>query len=214
MIKKYFLIIFFGLFSLISLGQETSKTEVPKKAFIGLGVDASLSNNGHGSFYGAHLSLGKGRSNFKAGPLLHKRSSELTGGRISYSYILAGMDGEEQLDMGFQESNNGSCHISLYTYLQYINNTRLSYNRTREETVLYADTVIKDWNQVRLSTIEGAIGAEMEVKLFNYLQWRTCVGIGFYSYLNYVPAMYQSQTGLIFMISTGLDIPSFKRKKK
>jgi len=32
---------------------------------------------------------------------MHKRSSELTGGRISYSYILAGMDGEEQLGMGF-----------------------------------------------------------------------------------------------------------------
>ena len=214
MIKKYFLIILSGLFSLLSVGQETPKTEAPKKTFMGFGVDVSLSNNGHGSFYGAHLSLGKGRSNFKAGPLLHKRSSELTGGRISYSYILAGMDGEEQLGMEFPESNNSSWRISLYTYLQYINNTQLSYQRAKEETVLYADTIIKDWNLVRLSTIETAIGAEMDVKLFNYLQWRTCVGIGFYSYLNYIPRMYQSQTGLIFTISTGLDIPSFKKKKK
>ena len=214
MIKNYFLIILLGLCSLLSVGQETSTTEVPKKTYIGFGVDASVSNNGHGSFYGAHLSLGKGRSSFKAGPVLHRRSSELTGGRLSYSYILAGMDGEEQLGMGFRESNNGSCHISLYTYLQYLNNTKLSYQRAKEETTLYTDSVIKDWNQARLSTIEAAIGAEMEVKLFNYLQWRTCVGIGVYSYLNYIPGMYQSQTGLIFMISTGLDIPSFKKNKK
>ena len=124
------------------------------------------------------------------------------------------MDGEEQLGMGFPESNNGSWRISLYTYLQYINNTKLSYQRAKEETVLYADTVIKDWNQARLSTIEGAIGAEMDVKLFNYLQWRTCVGIGVYSYMNYIPGMYQSQTSIMFMITSGLDIPSFRKRKK
>ncbi|HWY12257.1 MAG TPA: hypothetical protein VN026_13075 [Bacteroidia bacterium] len=210
--KSYFLIVLFSLFSLLSEAQETFKKEAPKKMYLGFGVDASLSNDGHGSFYGAHLSLGKGRSSFKAGPVMHKRSSELTGGRISYSYVLAAMDGEEQLGMGFRESNNGSWRISLYTYLQYINKTKLSYQRVKEETVLYAGSIIKDWNQVRLSTIEAAIGAEMDVKLFNYLQWRTCVGIGVYSYLNYIPRMYQSQTGLIFMISTGLDIPTFKKK--
>ena len=214
MLKKYSLIVLFALYSLWLAGQGTSKTETPQKAYLGFGVDASVSNNGHGSFYGAHLSLGKGRSSFKAGPVLHRRSSELTGGRLSYSYILAGMDGEEQLGMGFPESNNGSCRISLYTYLQYINNTKLSYQRAKEETALYTDSIIKDWNQARLSTIEAVIGAEMDVKLFNYLQWRTCVGIGVYSYLNYIPGMYQSQTGLIFMISTGFDIPSFKKKKK
>ncbi len=214
MIKNYFLIVLFSLYSLLSAAQEALKKETPKKMYLGFGADASLSNDGHGGFYGAHLSFNKGRSSFKAGPVLHKRSSELTGGRLSYSYVLAGMDGEEQLGMGFPESNNGSWRISLFTYLQYINKTKLSYQRAKEETVLYADSIIKDWNQARLSTIEGAIGAEMDVKLFNCLQWRTCVGIGVYSYLNYIPAMYQSQTGIIFMISTGLDIPSFKKKKK
>ena len=44
---------------------------------------------------------------------------QLTGGRLSFTHILAGMDGEEQLGMGFPESGNGSCRISLFSYLQF-----------------------------------------------------------------------------------------------
>jgi hypothetical protein len=188
--------------------------EVPKKMYMGFGFDASLSNNGHGGFYGAHLTFSKGRGNFKLGPCLHQRSMQLTGGRISFSYVLAGMDGEEQLGMGFPESNNGSCRISLFTYVQYVNNTTLSYQRAKEETTLYADTIPRDWNKVKLSTIEGAIGAEIDVKLLSYIQWRSFVGIGLYSYLNPVIGMYQEPTGLMFMVGTGIDIPTFRKKKK
>lgn len=188
--------------------------ELPKKTRIGLGVDISLSNNGHGGFYGAHLTVTKGRNNFKAGPLMHQRSMQLAGGRLSYSYILAGMDGEEQMGISFPESNNGSCRISLFTYLQYVSNTTLSYTRAKEETQLYIDTIPVDWNAVRLSTIEGAVGAEIDVKFLGYLQWRTFVGLGLYSYLNPVQGMYQETTGLMFMIGTGIDIPTFKKTKK
>jgi hypothetical protein len=214
MIRNFFLIFLFSFSSFITVGQDSAKKETPKKPYLGFGVDASVSNNGHGSLFGAHFSLAKGRSNFKLGPCFHRRSSELTGGRLSFSYVLSGMDGEEQLGMGFPESNNGSWRISLYSYVQYLNNTKLSYQRAKEETVLYADSVVKDWNEARLSTVEGALGVEMDVKLFNYIQWRTSVGLGVYSYLNYIPGMYQGQTGLIFMICSGIDIPSFKKVKK
>jgi hypothetical protein len=186
-----------------------------KKSTLGFGLEASISNNGHGSFFGAHLTYGMGRSVFRIGPTVHKRTLEFSGARASFAYVLAGMDGEEQLGMGFSESNNGSCRISLYTTIQYINNTRLSYQRAKEETVLFADTTMtRDWNQVRLSTVELAVGAQIDVKLFDYLQWRTCVGLGGYTYLNYIPGMYQTRTGLIFMISSGIDIPTFKKKQK
>ncbi len=188
--------------------------ELPKKTRIGLGLDMSLSNNGHGGFYGAHLSVSKGRNSFKAGPVMHQRSMQLSGGRLSYSYILAGMDGEEQMGITFPESNNGSCRISLYAYLQYVSNTTLSYTRAKEETQLYIDTIPVDWNAVRLSTIEGALGAEIDVKLLGYVQWRTFVGLGLYSYLNPVRGMYQENTGLMFMIGTGIDIPTFRKNKK
>lgn len=188
--------------------------EAPKKMYMGLGVDVSLSNNGHGGFYGAHLTLSKARASFKLGPCLHQRSMQLTGGRLSFSYILAGMDGEEQLGMGFPESNNGSCRINLYAYLQYISNTKLSYQRVKEETALYTDTIPRDWNTVKLNTVEGAVGAELDVKLLNYIQWRSFVGIGLYSYLNPVAGMYQEPTGLMFMVGTGIDIPTFKKRKK
>lgn len=209
MLRSLYIIAF--LFSLM-----LCKAQEPvKKSAFGFGLEASISNNGHGSFFEGHLTAGRGRSTFRIGPTFHHRSGEFSGGRLSYAYVLAGMDGEEQLGMGFSESNNGSCRISLYTTLQYINNTKLSYQRAKEETVLYADTAVhRDWNQVRLSTVELAVGAQIDVKLLGYLQWRTCVGLGGYTYLNYIPGMYQSKTGLIFMISSGLDIPTFKKKKK
>ena len=188
--------------------------EVPKKMNLGVGVDVSLSNNGHGAFYGGHLSLSKGRKSFKIGPIIHKRSMQITGGRISYSYILAGMDGEEQMGMNFPESNNGSCRISLFAYLQYINNTGLSYHRAGEEASLSQDSTFRDWNKAKISTVEGAIGAEIDVKLLSYIQWRSFVGIGLYSYLNPIAGMYQEQTGLMFMVGTGIDIPTFKQRKK
>jgi hypothetical protein len=206
--KKY------GTIILVILCFGVLAQEAPKKMYQGFGVDASLSNNGHGGFYGAHLTLSKSRASFKLGPCLHQRSMQLTGGRFSFSYVLAGMDGEEQLGMGFPESNNGSCRISLFTYVQYVNNTTLSYQRAKEETTLYADTISRDWNKVKLSTIEGAIGAEIDVKFLNYIQWRSFVGIGLYSYLNPVAGMYQEPTGLMFMVGTGIDIPILKKKKK
>lgn len=192
----------------------TKAQEPPKKMYMGFGFDASLSNNGHGGFYGAHATFSKGRGNFRLGPCVHQRSMQLTGGRLSFSYILAGMDGEEQLGMGFPESNNGSCRISLFTYLQYVNNTGLSYQRAKEETTLSLDTIPRDWNKVKLNTIEGAFGAEIDVKILSYIQWRSFVGIGLYSYLNPVPGMYQETTGLMFMVGTGIDIPTFKKRKK
>lgn len=207
--RKFLFSIQFFLLTVFTHGQET-----PQKKHLGTGLDASLSNNGHGGFYGVHLAMTKGRSSFRLGPLMHQRSMQLVGGRLSYAYVLAGMDGEEQLGIGFPESGNGSCRVSLFAYLQYVNNTRLSYQRVNEETKLYADTIPRDWNTVKLSTIEGAIGAQMDVKLFSYIQWRTFVGLGLYSYLNPVPGMYQEPTGLMFMIGTGLDIPTFKRRKK
>lgn len=188
--------------------------EVPKKMNLGVGLDVSISNNGHGGFYGAHISLSKGRKSLKIGPVMYKRSMQVTGGRICYSYILAGMDGEEQLGMNFSESNNGSCRISLFSYVQYINNTGLSYHRSLEETSIFTDSVSRDWNKVKLSTVEGAIGVEIDVKLLSYIQWRSFAGIGMYSYLNPIAGMYQEQTGLMFMVGTGIDIPTFRKKKK
>lgn len=204
----------YGTIILVILCFGVLAQEAPKKMYMGFGFDVSLSNNGHGGFYGGHLTFSKGRGNFKLGPCLHQRSIQLTGGRLSFSYVLAGMDGEEQLGMGFPESNNGSCRISLFTYLQYVNNTTLSYQRAKEETTLYADTIPRDWNKVKLSTVEGAIGAEIDVKFLNYIQWRSFVGIGLYSYLNPVVGMYQEPTGLMFMVGTGIDIPSFKKAQK
>lgn len=208
--KQNIFLVVFLIFCVFGL----SAQEIPKKAHIGFGFDMSLSNNGHGGFLGGHLTISKGRSSLRFGPCVHQRSMQLTGGRLSYSYILAGMDGEEQLGMGFPESNNGSCRISLFTYLQFVNNTGLSYQRAKEETTLYADTIPRNWNTVKLTTIEGAVGAEIDVKLLSYIQWRSFVGIGLYSYLNPIAGMYQEPTGLMFMVGTGIDIPTFKKAKR
>jgi len=124
------------------------------------------------------------------------------------------MDGEEQLGMGFSESNNGSCRISLFSYFQYVNSTALSFHRVKEETALNTDSIPRDWNKVKISAVEGAVGAELDVKLLTYIQWRSFVAIGMYSYLNPVHGMYQDPIGLMFIVGTGIDIPTFRTKKK
>lgn len=177
---------------------------------LGFGVETYYSVNGHGGFYSPHLSYNNSRQNIKLGPCIHKRSLKLAGAKLCYSYVLAGMDGEEKLSVNFRESNNGSWRVSLFTYIQFVDYTALSYNRTVEETLLSNDTLV-NWNNVYLSTAEGGLGAELDVKLFNYLQIRGFVGVSVYSHLNYPEGMYQDKTAAAFIAGVGTNIPTFKK---
>ena len=203
-IQVIFILLFvkFGLFS----------QEQAKSGMIGAGLEFYYSVNGHGSFFSPHVSFNKNKHHLKLGPCLHKRSLKVKGAKLTYSYMLAGMDAEEQFNTNFKESSNASWRVSIFTYGQFVDHTSLSINRAEEETLLNEGSGI-DWYKVHVSTLEGGVGAEIDVKLFNYLQFRTYVGVSVYAHLNQPQGMYQDQTAAAFIAGVGINIPSFKRSE-
>lgn len=178
----------------------------------GAGIEYYYSVNGHGAFISPHLSYSSGKHQLKIGPTIHKRSMQVKGAKLSYSFLLAGMDGEEKFNTNFRDNKNGTWRVNLYSYLQFVDYTGLSYDRAKEETVLSADSTI-NWNNVYLSTAEGGLGAEIDVKLLNYFLLRAYVGVTVYSYLNYPTGMYQDKTGAAFVAGIGINVPTFRRTK-
>ncbi len=169
--------------------------------------------NGHGAFYSPHISYSKNKHSLKLGPCIHKRSLKVSGAKLSYAFMLAGMDGEEQTKTNFKESSNGTWRVSLFTYGQFSDFTGLSYKRQTEETLLNEGNAT-DWGQVYISTLEGGFGAEIDVKLFSYFQLRSYVGITVYSHLNQPEFMYQDKTAAAFIAGFGVNVPTFKKNKK
>lgn len=180
---------------------------------IGAGIEYYYSVNGHGAFISPHISYAKGKHQLKLGPSIHKRTFQVKGAKLSYSYLLAGMDGEEKFNSNFRDNKNGTWRVSLFGYVQYVDNTALSFSREEEETILNADSSV-NWTKVALSTLEGGVGAEIDVKLFNTIQLRSFVGIAVYTHLNHPPTMYQDQTAATFVAGIGINVPTFRRTKK
>lgn len=184
-----------------------------KYSLIGAGLEYYYSVNGHGAFISPHISYTKGKHQLKLGPAIHKRTMMLKGAKLSYAFLLAGMDGEEKFSTDFRENRNGTWRVNLVSYLQFVDYTALSYARAREETLVSTDSTT-DWNKVYLSTFEAGLGAEIDVKLFNYLQLRTYIGISVYSHLNHPSSMYQEKTGASFVTGIGVNVPGFKKAGK
>lgn len=206
--KQFFSLLLFICFSFPFFCQE-AKNEKP---IWGGGIEMFYSANAHGAFYSGHLSFNQSKHHLKVGPLVHKRSLKVSGAKLAYSFVLAGMDAEEMLHANFRESSNGSWRVSLMTFVQYIDKTQMNYKRVVEEELLNPD-IKQDWNKVYLSTVEGGLGAELDVKLFNYVQLRTYVGVSVYSHLNYPTVMYHEKTAAAFIFGAGVNVPSFKKNK-
>lgn len=206
--KQFFSLLLFICFSFPLFCQE-AKNEKP---IWGGGIEIFYSANAHGAFYSGHLSFNQSKHHLKVGPLVHKRSLKVSGAKLAYSYVLAGMDAEEMLHANFKESSNGSWRVSLMAFVQYIDKTQMNYKRVVEEELLNPD-IKQDWNKVLLSTLEGGLGAELDVKLFNYLQLRTYVGVTVYSHLSYPTIMYHEKTAAAFIFGAGVNVPSFKKNK-
>lgn len=203
--KQFVVLILFVSSTLKMSSQDNSN-----KPILGAGIEMFYSANAHGSFYSGHISCNKSKHHLKLGPLLHKRSLKISGAKLAYSYVLAGMDAEEMLHANFRESSNGSWRVSLMAFLQYIDKTQMNYKRVVEEELLNPD-IKQDWNKIYLSTLEGGVGAELDVKLFNFMQLRTYVGVTVYSHLNYPVVMYHEKTAAAFIFGAGINIPSFKK---
>ncbi len=182
----------------------------PKPLYFGAGIAYYLSANGHGSFYSAYVSGSKGKHFFGAGPVMQERGYNLCGGRISYSYLLGSRDDDFDFGESKAEKSISFLSVSIYSYLQFVNQIPLSYGKVAIENRL--DTVKgRDWNKINFSTIETCVGLEVIMRLTKRIRFKNFFAVGAYYHLNSVAGMYEEKANAIVSFGTSLSLTSFKK---
>lgn len=173
----------------------------------GCGFEYALSFNGHGSFISPYAGLNASKFSFKLGPLIQKRYTSVNGVKLTYSHLLARRDKYLVLADDIYPVE-GPFRLNVFTYLQYIHNGFLSYNRTKEELLMNPETKT-DWNAVRLSTVEAGAGFELVIKFSEHIRLRNFLGLSFYYHTSYLQGMYHEKAAPSLVFGTGINIPRF-----
>jgi len=188
-----------------------SKRKAPLN--IGLGAELYASGNAHGAFYSAGVNLSRGKSIYSIGPCLQKRTLEFTGIKLGYSYLLSGTNDRYDADE-LKEMRGGRediIELRLLCYVQYLHKARLSYNASRVETITITNTNAEsniNFNEVRLSTIEGAVCAELDINL-KWFKLRNYMGGTVFYHTRYINGMYREKCSPALIFGTGIIIPHF-----
>lgn len=219
------LMTFFVIFSNSKIYAQALKTK------FNAGIESYLSGNGHGTFFGGYVGIDKGRSSISIGPSLQKRSLKVNSGKLSYSYILAGYKKTQQklnmfdqvkenlaeldslkLESMAEEEHNSRLQLRFYSYLQYTHNALLSDNTELRDEKPYTGTHnnenLNNWNQIRISTAELGIGAELQIKLTNKLYWKNTIAVSGYYHLNCPVNRCNAISPVMITIGTGFNFPN------
>ncbi len=146
------------------------------KVKFGFGLETYVSGNAHGAFYSARVNMSKGKSVFSLGPCLQKRTLELTGAKFGYSYLISEISdhSDEEVLKEKKDKRQDILELRILCYVQYLHNASLSYAASRVETITSNNNGI-NFNRVRLSTIEAALCAEIDINI-KWLKIRTYMG--------------------------------------
>jgi hypothetical protein len=191
----------------VSYGQDSIK----KPAYFGIGVEAYFSGSGHGGYYGGYGMFSKGKHIVRLAACMQKRNMQVNGAKLTYSYRVASMNGEDIFSMSFSELRVGACQLNVQGFLQYVNNASLSYKRAKEEGILSKDSTI-DWNKVTLSTLEIGVVAELALKLTKKTFLNAFIGITYFNHLNYFKGIYNEKSGPVLVMGAGISLPGFKTR--
>ena len=175
-------------------------------AYIGFGAEAYMNGDAHGTFYSAGITLERGNSILCIAPCMQKRSLEVNGGKISFSYLLSGIN--ECYDNDRSESKNGLhdvVELRVLCNLQYTHKAQLSYCASRVETITTPENAI-NFNEVRFSTISATLGPEMDLYL-KKIKIRTYAGASFFHHFKYNASMYRPGMGTALVFGIGVYIP-------
>lgn len=173
---------------------------------IGIATDRYIAGNPLGTFYSLQVNISKRKNNFFAGPVMQERSQLINGARVGYSRILSGEPGTFDcegmpIDTRFQ--------INCFSYIQYTDALPLSYKCTivEERCNRQADY---NWNKLRLTTIEMAMGFEFRVRITKSITWKNYFGASIYNILNYKQGMYHEKVAPVMLLGTGIQFNLFK----
>jgi hypothetical protein len=187
----------------VFIQEESEKT----KFKLGFGMDMCTSGNAHGAFYSGRINLSKGKSVFGVGPCLQKRSLQVNGLKLNYSYLLTGInEGYDTDEIGENKNDpHDILELRLLVSIQYINNASLSYKAARVETITSPESKT-NYNKMRFSTIEGAVCIELDVDL-KWIRIRNYFGASVFNHFNYLNGMYRPKCAAALMFGTGIIIP-------
>ncbi len=228
-INKYY---WFSFFLLITIIFQPFRCNAQIKPIsnngFGLTLDTYVSGNAHGTMYSGLLNYRINRSVISLGPSIQKRYMKIGGGKLTYSYLLNApktkkrysfhtnknkrninkyideeLDDEEEIftDDGFQ--------IKFYSYFQYLNNLPLSYDAQKLESFVNR-VENQNWNSTTLSTVEGGLGFELNIRITRNLYWRNFIAASVFYHTKYVTNMQHEQYSPALTIGTSLNIPNFK----
>jgi hypothetical protein len=175
----------------------------------GVGAELYASGNAHGAFYSLSLNISKNKSTFGIGPCLQKRSKQVNGIKMGYTYLLSGDNSRYSIDelAGLNEDSEEILQLRLFANIQYINNANLSYTASRVETITNPEST-RNFNEVKLSTVEGALGAELDFA-FQRFMIKTYMGGTVFYHTTYITGMYRERISPALIFGIGINIPHF-----
>ncbi|MBA3663847.1 MAG: hypothetical protein H0W61_06520 [Bacteroidetes bacterium] len=178
------------------------------KYYIGGGLEAYSSGNSHGALFSPYINLTAGRSSFNAGPVFQKRSMEINGGKLAFSYNLSGSKkniAEEESEGDFVNTRPSILQLNFFGFTQYLHNSLLSLSASKIEEKAALENGI-NWNHTRLSTAEAGVGFELYVRITKRVSWKSYAGGAVYYHLNFQQGMYHERNCLSLLLGTGIHI--------
>jgi hypothetical protein len=201
------------LFILLFAGVVSAQRFKPKtKNYIGGGIENYSSGNWHGAVVSPYLNLTRGRNSFSAGPIIQHRAKEISGGKFNFSYNLTGKKAIQHIDEEEEEAEDyvynakpGILQLNVFCFGQYFNKALLSRSASETETKA-ANNNETNWNNVRVSTVEGGVGFELYVKFTPRISWRNFIAGSVYYHTNYIQGMYHEKAAPVLFLGTGIHI--------
>ncbi len=208
---KSIMLIGFVLNTQYILSQNTPTDLVPKtrksfkNAHIGFGTETYINGDAHGTFYAANVNLTHGRSTISIGPCLQKRSQEVNGGKMSFSYLISGINELYEDESESAAVLNDIVELHALCNLQYTHQSRLSYCAAQAETIANPESTI-NYGEARFNTITATIGPEVDFSI-KKVKIKTYAGASFFHHFKYDESMYRPRTGTALVFGLGIYIP-------
>jgi hypothetical protein len=169
---------------------------------VGIGAGLISTGSGHGNFYAPELALQKGRSSVQLAVLLATETADATGGKVMFKFCVnPGMYPVKGRPFEFSEPD--LVQFNLLMFAQYLDRAPLCKSLCEEEKVISKDRVAQ-WETVRFSTADAAVGFEVKVNFTRCLSWQSNITAGIYHHFNYVDGMNHQGTSTAIQVGTGL----------
>lgn len=174
---------------------------------LGAELETYVSGNAHGAYYTAAVNLSKGKSIFSAGPCLQKRSLEVNGIKLGYSYLLSGINDRYDQDEinELKDAPRDVLELRVLCFVQYLHKASLSYKASRVETITANESKI-NFNQVRFTTVEAALCMELDYNIKRF-KIKNYMGVSAFYHTDHLKGMYRPKCSPALMFGAGLIIP-------